>query len=47
MFIAVFHWNVAGAALAAVTAQAASAIFSIIIRRKKPALHYEMGIYPF
>ena len=37
LFIAVFHWNVAGAALATVMAQAVSVILSIIIiRRKNP-----------
>lgn len=37
LFIAVFHWNVAGAALATVMAQAVSVILSIIIiRRRKP-----------
>ena len=37
LFIAVFHWDVAGAALATVMAQAVSVILSIIIiRRRKP-----------
>lgn len=37
LFIAVFHWNVAGAALATVMAQAVSVILSIlIIRKRKP-----------
>lgn len=35
LFIAVFHWNVAGAALATVMAQAVSVILSIIIIRQK------------
>ena len=35
LFIAVFHWNVAGAALATVMAQAVSVILSIIIIRRK------------
>ncbi|MBD5453079.1 MAG: MATE family efflux transporter [Lachnospiraceae bacterium] len=37
LFIAVFHWNVAGAALATVMAQAVSVILSLIIIRKRPA----------
>lgn len=37
LFIAVFHWNVAGAALATVMAQAVSVILSIIIIKKRPA----------
>ena len=38
LFVAVFHWNVAGAALATVMAQAVSVILSVIIirRRKQP-----------
>lgn len=35
LFIAVFHWNVAGAALATVMAQAVSVILSILIIRKR------------
>ena len=35
LFIAVFHWNVAGAALATVMAQAVSVILSIIIIKKR------------
>lgn len=35
LFVAVFYWNVAGAALATVMAQAVSVILSIIIRRRK------------
>ncbi len=35
LFIAVFHWNVAGAALATVMAQAVSVILSIFIIRKR------------
>lgn len=37
LFIAVFHWNVAGAALATVMAQAVSVILSLIIIKKRPA----------
>ena len=35
LFIAVFHWNVAGAALATVMAQAVSVILSIVIIRRR------------
>lgn len=35
LFIAVFHWNVAGAALATVLAQAVSVILSVIIIKKR------------
>ena len=38
LFIAVFHWNVAGAALATVMAQAVSVILSVIIIRRKKTL---------
>ena len=38
LFIAVFHWNVAGAALATVMAQAVSVILSILIIRKRKSL---------
>lgn len=44
LFIAVFHWNVAGAALATVLAQAVSVVLSLIIirRQKLPfAMHRE------
>lgn len=35
LFIAVFHWNVAGAALATVMAQAVSVVLSLLIIRKR------------
>jgi putative MATE family efflux protein len=35
LFVAVFKWNVAGAALATVMAQAVSVIFSLIVMKKK------------
>lgn len=38
LFIAVFHWNVAGAALATVMAQAVSVILSLVIIRKRESL---------
>lgn len=42
LFVAVFKWNVAGAALATVMAQAVSVILSvIIIRRRKPPFHLQ------
>ena len=42
LFVAVFHMNVAGAALATVLAQAVSVILSVIIMKKKSDLPFRM-----
>lgn len=42
LFVAVFHMNVAGAALATVAAQAVSVILSIVIMKKKTDLPFHM-----
>lgn len=48
LFIAVFHWNVAGATLATVMAQAVSVILSIlIIRKRKPPFAMKKEYIPF
>lgn len=42
LFVAVFHMNVAGAALATVAAQAVSVVLSIIVMKKKKDLPFHM-----
>lgn len=45
IFIAVFHWNVAGAALATVIGQVVSVIFSIwFLRRNSVQFHFHLGL---
>ncbi|MGN0241293.1 MAG: MATE family efflux transporter [Candidatus Weimeria sp.] len=44
LFVAVFHMNVAGAALATVAAQAVSVVLSIVIMKKKTNLPFHFSI---
>ena len=41
LLVMVFHWGIAGAAVATVIAQAASAIYCFIVIRKIPAIRFE------